>query len=73
MPEHVVPIRMRREAGHDGLAQLTEGVRKAGHLVASQPGIDEQYAVAASYDNGVVLEQLTLVEQHILRDLPQHG
>ncbi len=72
MPEHVIPVRMRREAGHYGLAQLTKVVREAGHLVARYSGVDEQHASPALHDNGVVLEQLALVNQHALRDLRQH-
>jgi len=47
---------MRREACHNGLARLAKVVREAGHLGASYPGVDEQHAGSALYDNGVVLE-----------------
>ena len=73
MPEHVIPVRMRREACHNGLAQLAKVVREAGHLGARDPGVDEQHAGPALYDDGVVLEQLALVDQHTFRDLRQHG
>ena len=73
VPEHVIPVRMRREAGHDGLARLAKVVREAGHLGARDPGVDEQHAGPALHDDGVVLEELALVDQHALRDLPQHG
>ena len=66
-------MRMRREARHDGLAQLAKVVREAGHLVAVHPGVDEQHAGPALHDNGVALAELALVDQHTLRDLPQHG
>ena len=56
VPEHVIPIRMRREACHNGLAQLAKVVREAGHFGALYPGVDEQHAGPALYDNGVVLE-----------------
>ena len=42
---------------------------QAGHFIARYPGVDEQHAVSALHDNGVVLEQLALVDQHALRDL----
>jgi hypothetical protein len=47
---------MRREASHDGLAQLAKVVREAGHLGALDPGVDDQHAGPALHDNGVVLE-----------------
>ena len=36
------------------------------------PGVDEQHASLALHDNGVALAELALVDQHTLRDLPQH-
>ena len=66
-------MRMRRVAGHDGLAQFAKVVREAGDFVAANPGVDEQHAGPALHDNGVALEELALVDQHTLRDLPQHG
>ena len=65
-------MRMRREAGHDGLARTGQVVRKAGHFVAVHPGVDEQHAGPALHDNGVALYELALVDQHTLRDLHQH-
>ena len=56
VPEHVVPISMRREACHDRLAQLAKVVREAGHFGACYPGVDEQHAGPALYNNGIVLE-----------------
>jgi hypothetical protein len=47
---------MRREACHDGLAQLVKVVREADQFVARYSGVDEQHATAALHDNGVVLE-----------------
>ena len=38
VPEHVIPIRMGRKAGHHGLAELAKVVREAGHLGALIPG-----------------------------------
>ena len=64
---------MRREACHDGLAQLAKVVREADHFGASDPGVDEQHTGPALHGDGVVLEQLALVGQHTLRDLRQHG
>jgi hypothetical protein len=72
VPERVIPVRMRQEAGHDGLAQLAEVVREAGHFVPLPPGVGEQHTGPAVHDNGVALAELALVDQHTLRDLPQH-
>jgi hypothetical protein len=47
---------MRREACHNGLAQLGQVVGEAGHFVAFYPGVDEQHAGPALHDNRVVLE-----------------
>ena len=73
MPEQVIPVRMRRRGCHKGLAQLAKVVREGGHFVAVHPGVDEQHASPALHDNGVALAELALVDQHTLRDLPQHG
>ena len=72
MPEHVVPVRVRREARHDRLAQLAEVVRETGHLDSGDPGVDEEHAGPALDDDGVVPEQLALVDEHALGDLRQH-
>ena len=56
MPEHVIPIRMRRETCHNGLAQLAKVVREACHFIARDPGVDEQHAGPTLHDRGVVLE-----------------
>ncbi len=66
-------MRMRREAHHNGLAQLAKVVREAGHFGAVHPGVDEQHAIPAVHDNGVALHELALVDQHTVRDLPQQG
>ena len=66
-------MRMRREARHNGLARIGQVVREAGHFGAVHPGVDEQHASPAVHDNGVALAELALVDQHTLRDLPQHG
>ncbi|HEY6492155.1 MAG TPA: hypothetical protein VIZ43_02705 [Trebonia sp.] len=55
-----------------GLAQLAEVVREGGHFVPEHPGVDEQHASPALHDNGVALAELALLDQHTLRDLPQH-
>src|SRR5215510_11310904 len=73
VPEQVIPMRMRREACHNGLARIGQVVREACHFVAVYPGVDEQHASLALHDNGVALAELALVDQHTLRDLPQHG
>jgi hypothetical protein len=73
VPEQVIPMRMRRKPCHNGLAQLAKVVREAGHFVALHPGVDEQHASPAAHDNGVALAELALVDQHILRDMSQHG
>jgi hypothetical protein len=72
MPEQVIPVRMRRKPCHNGLAQLVKVVREGDHLVAEYPGIDEQHASLALYDNSVALHELALVDQYTLRNLPQH-
>lgn len=56
MPEHVIPIRMCREAGHHGLAHLAKVLGETGHFIAGYPGVDEQDAFPTLDDNGVVLE-----------------
>ena len=66
-------MRMRRKPCHNGLAQLAKVVREAGHFGAVHPGVDEQHASPAVHDNGFALAELALVDQHTLRDLPQHG
>ena len=66
-------MRMRREACHNGLARIGQVVPETGHFVAVHPGVDEQHASPALHDNGVALAELALVDQHTLRDLPQHG
>ena len=72
VPEHVVPIGMRGEACHDGLAQLAKVVREGGHFVARDAGVDEQHTVPALHDNGIALDELALVNQNALSDLLQH-
>ena len=56
VPEQVIPMRMRREACHNGLAQPAKVVRQALHLLGRDPRVDEQDAGPAVHDNGVVLE-----------------
>jgi thermostable 8-oxoguanine DNA glycosylase len=73
MPEQVIPMGMRREAGHNGLAQIGQVLREAGHFVATHPGVDEQHASPPLHDNRVGMQELALVDQHTLRDLSQHG
>src|SRR5580704_1001183 len=73
VPEQVIPMRMRREACHNGLARIGEVVREAGHFVALHSRVDEQHAGPAVHDNGVALAELALVDEHTLRDRPQHG
>jgi hypothetical protein len=66
-------MRMRREAGHDGLAQIGQIVREAAHLVPAHPGVDEQHTGPALHDDGVGLHELALVDEHTVRDRSQHG
>jgi len=73
VPEQVIPMRMRREACHNGLARTGQVVREAVHFVPLDPRVDEQHTSPAVHDNGVALTELALVDQHTLRDLPQHG
>ena len=65
-------MRMRRKPRHNGLAQLAKVVREGGYFVAVHAGVDKQYASPALHDNRVALAELALVDQHTLRDLPQH-
>jgi hypothetical protein len=64
---------MRRKPGHNRLAQLAKVVREGGHFVAEHSGIDQQHACPALHDNRVALAELALLDQHALRNLPQHG
>jgi AcrR family transcriptional regulator len=73
VPEQVIPMRMGGKPSRHGLAQLAKVVREGGHFVAVHPGIDEQHASPALHDDGVALDELALVDQHTVRDLPQHG
>ena len=66
-------MRMRREACHDGLAQLAKVVREAGHFVAAHPGVDEQHAGPALRDYGIGVQEVASVDQYTFRDLYQHG
>ena len=54
VPQHVVPIRMRREARYHRLAKFANVVREASHLRARDPGVDDQHAGLALHDGGVV-------------------
>jgi hypothetical protein len=69
VPEKVIPMWMRREACHNGLAQLTKVVRDGDHFVAHYSGVDEQHASPALHHNGVALNALALVDQYTLCDL----
>jgi hypothetical protein len=69
----VIPMRMRRKRCHNGLAQLTKVIREGSHFLGRYPSVDEQHASLALHDNGLALNELALVDQHTLRDLPQHG
>jgi hypothetical protein len=72
VPEHVVPVRMRRETGHDGLAQFPEVASQIGHLVGRDAGIDQQHAVPPPHDGRIALDELALVHQHTIGHLRQH-
>ena len=56
VPEQVIPMRMRRESCHNGLARIGQVVRQAGHFVVLYPGVDEQHASPALHDNGIALQ-----------------
>jgi AcrR family transcriptional regulator len=73
VPEQMIPMRMGGKPSHHGLAQLAKVVREGGHFAAVHPRVDEQHASPALHDNGVALDELALVDQHTVRDLPQHG
>jgi hypothetical protein len=64
---------MRREACHDGLAQLAKVVRESRHFVARYTGVDEQHTGPAPYDNGITLNELALMNENAVSDVPQHG
>lgn len=72
MPQHVIPVRVRRETRDDGLPQLTQVGRQAAHLGVRDARVDEQHASGALHHDGVVLEQCALMHQHPRRDLEQH-
>lgn len=63
MPQHVVPIGMRGEACHDGLAQLAKVVREGRHFAAGDARVDEQHTVRALDDSAIALDELALVNQ----------
>jgi hypothetical protein len=73
VPEQVVPVRVRGEARHHGVARIGQVVGEAGQFMVLHSGVDEQHAGAALHDDGVALHELALVDQHTLRDLRQHG
>jgi hypothetical protein len=62
VPEQVIPMRMCREACHNGLAQLMKVVRDGDHFVARYSGVDEQHASLVLHDNSVALNALALVD-----------
>jgi hypothetical protein len=66
-------MRVRGEAGHNGLTRLAEVVREAGHLVTCDPRVDEQHPGPALHDDCVVLERIAPMNQYTLRNLRQHG
>jgi len=72
VPEHVIPVGVRREADDGGLVPLTKVARQAGHLGVGDARIDEQHAARTLHHHGVVLEQLALVHEHAFRDLREH-
>ena len=69
----MIPVGVRGEACHDGMTQLPKVVRETGHLLARDARIDEQDSGPPLHDDGVVPEQLALVDQDTLHDLSQHG
>ena len=73
IPQQVIPVRMGREACHNGLAGIGQVVREAGQFVTVDAGVDEQHATPALHDDGVALHELAHVGQHTVGDLPQHA
>ena len=72
VPEHVVPVGMRGEAGNDGLTQLAKIVRKVRHVGPRDARVDQQNAFPALHDGGIALDELALVDENALGDLRQH-
>ena len=56
-----------------GAGSTREGLSQGRHLFARYPGVDEQHASRALHDNRVALQELALMGQHAVGDLPQHG
>ena len=73
VPEHVIPIRMRRETCHNGLPQLANVVREAGHFVARYPGSISNTPARPCTTTELFWSSSALVDQHALSDLRQHG
>ena len=72
VPEHMVPVGMRRETRHDGPGTLAKVVREHRQLVARDSGVDEEDAGFAVHHDAVALNALALVHQHTLCDLCRH-
>jgi hypothetical protein len=72
VPQHVVPVGMRREPCDDRLPQLVEVLREGNELVARDAWVDEQHAVRALDDNAAALEELALVNENTVSDVFQH-
>jgi hypothetical protein len=64
---------MRRETGHDGLAQLTQVVGQIGEVFLGDAGVDQQHTVRTLHDRGLALDELTLMHEDTLDDALQHG
>ena len=74
VPEQVVPVGMRREAGHDGLARVAAG-RSRGRPSRAPciPGSMSNTPARPCTTTALFWQELALVDQHTLRDLPQHA
>jgi hypothetical protein len=72
IPQHVIPVRMRRETRHHGGPDSPTCLARAASSALVIPGIDEQAACRALHDDGVALEELALVDLHTVRDVSQH-
>jgi hypothetical protein len=59
-------MRVRREACHNGLAQLVKVVCKGDHFVARYAGVNEQHAGHTLHDSSVALQELALVGPYTL-------
>src|SRR5262249_52080856 len=69
VPEHVIPVRMCREARHDRRGQV---LRETDQFVLLQPRVDEQHPGVALYDDRVALQEFAHVDAYPVGDLLEH-